>query len=172
MGNRIFIRGWMQTRKKFCKGKCEGDSELPYKHDTYDRRIQLGAARERLKDAEALHHVNRCTGAIYLGGYAIECSLKALICSQEHKNNFKDTEFYKGNPKTHLHDLNHLLKHASLDIVTVKEPYKSAWNVIIQSWHKDELRYWDKLESNTSSERFLASVKKMYGLILYQLERK
>lgn len=158
---------------KICKGTREEDWELPYHHDTFDRRIQLGAARERLKDAEALHHLNRCTGAIYLGGYAIECSLKALICSQEHKYNFKDTDFYKGNPKTALHELNRLLTHTSLEgIIRLNEPYKNAWSVITQSWRKDELRYWDKLENNASSERFLASVKKMYELILYHLERK
>jgi hypothetical protein len=162
-----------KTIHKFRKGKIEGDRELSYKHDTFDRRIQEGAARERLKDAEALHQLNRCTGAIYLGGYAIECSLKALICSQEHKYNFKDTNFYKGNPKTALHELNRLLTHTSLErIVTLNEPYKNAWSVITQSWRKDELRYWDKLENNASSERFLASVKKMYELILYHLERK
>ena len=61
---------------------------MPYQHDTYDRRIQLGASRRRREDAEALHGAGRWAGGIYLAGYAIECSLKALICSFEGKNNF------------------------------------------------------------------------------------
>jgi hypothetical protein len=42
--------------------------------DTYDRRIQLGASRRRFEDAEILHNQKRWTGAIYMGGYAIECN--------------------------------------------------------------------------------------------------
>ena len=41
-----------------------------YKHDTYDRRIQLGASRHRWKDAEALQRAGRWSGAMYLAGYA------------------------------------------------------------------------------------------------------
>ncbi len=59
--------------------------------DTYGRSIQLGASRRRLEDAEALHRQKRWHGAVYLGGYTIECSLKALICYNEEKQNFKDT---------------------------------------------------------------------------------
>jgi hypothetical protein len=170
-----FCRG--KIPRKSCKGNFEEVSELRYTHDTFGRDIQLGAARERLKDAEALHHGKRCTGAIYMGGYAIECSLKALICSQDHKDNFKDTGFYEKHPHGSLHDLNRLLNYASKytplkNMVTYQEPYKSAWSVITQFWQKDELRYWNKLEDTDSSERFLASVKKIYALILHQLERR
>lgn len=45
-------------------------------YDTYDRRVQLGASRHRYKDAEFLQQSARWNGAIYLAGYAIECSLK------------------------------------------------------------------------------------------------
>jgi len=41
---------------------------LPYQHDTYDRRIQLGALRRRREDAEALYNASRWAGAIYLAG--------------------------------------------------------------------------------------------------------
>src|SRR5436853_3949289 len=48
--------------------------------DTYDYRAQEGASRRRREDALALYNARRWNGAIYLGGYAIECSLKSLIC--------------------------------------------------------------------------------------------
>jgi len=83
---------------------------LPYQHDTYDRRIQLGASRRRREDAKSLHDAGRWAGAIYLGGYAIECSLKALICFNERKNNLKDTRMFKNVVQAStLHSLTHLL---------------------------------------------------------------
>ncbi len=45
------------------------------RYNTYDRRVQLGASRLRRKDAEFLQQSARWNGAIYLAGYAIECSL-------------------------------------------------------------------------------------------------
>jgi MinD-like ATPase involved in chromosome partitioning or flagellar assembly len=56
--------------------------------DTYDKRCQLGASRRRFEDALALHSCQRWSGAIYLGGYVIECSLKSLICEEEKIDNF------------------------------------------------------------------------------------
>jgi stress-induced morphogen len=63
--------------------------------DTYDKRCQLGASRRRLEDAQSLLIQKRWTGATYLGGYAIECSLKSLICHEEGQSNFKDTRIFK-----------------------------------------------------------------------------
>jgi hypothetical protein len=54
----------------------------------------LGASRHRHKDAELLQQSARWNGAIYLAGYAIECSLKSLICYSEHKDNLKETSFF------------------------------------------------------------------------------
>ena len=62
--------------------------------DTYGRTIYLGASRRRLEDAEALYNQERWNGAIYMGGYAIECALKSLLCHEEDIVNFKKT---KGN---------------------------------------------------------------------------
>jgi len=122
---------------------------LPYQHDTYDRRIQLGASRRRREDAEALHGAGRWAGAIYLAGYAIECSLKALICSFEGKNSFKDTRIFKrGVQADTLHSLIHLLQETSAlqraIMLDRTGQYKKAWNIITSLWQKDELRYWDK----------------------------
>jgi hypothetical protein len=74
--------------------------------DTYDKRCQLGASRRRFEDALALHSCQRWLGAVYMGGYAIECSLKALICYEENQSNFKDTSVFKqGIQGATLHNL-------------------------------------------------------------------
>ena len=82
--------------------------------DTYDARLQLGASRRRFEDAQVLHDQKRWAGAIYLGGYAIECSLKSLICYYEYgkgKTNFKETRlFKKGMQGSDLHNLSKLIE--------------------------------------------------------------
>lgn len=149
------------------------DGSLIYPHDTYDRRIQLGASRRRREDAESLHDAGRWAGAIYLGGYAIECSLKAFICSNEGKNSFKDTRMFKrGMQSVTLHDLGHLLRElpALQRAITLDSTgtYRRAWNTITRLWQKDELRYWDKLGDERNSELFIASVKILHNFILRQ----
>lgn len=147
---------------------------LTYQHDTYNRRVQLGASRRRREDAEALQRAGRWTGAIYLGGYAIECSLCALICFYEGKNNFKDTRAFKqGSQGRTLHNLIHLLgklpsvqRAIMLDRTGV---YRNAWDIITNHWQKDELRYWDKIGDEHDSERFMNAVKVMHTFILQKL---
>ncbi len=146
---------------------------MTYQHDTYDRRIQLGASRRRREDADALHDAHRWAGAIYLAGYAIECSLKALICSNEGKNSFKETRMFKrGIQGDTLHNLARLLQEAPAiqRAITLDRTgtYRNAWNTIASLWQKDELRYWDKLGDEDSSKRFLDSVKVMHRFILSQ----
>ena len=146
---------------------------MSYQHDTFDRRIQLGASRRRREDAEVLHNANRWAGAIYLAGYAIECSLKALICSFEGKNNFKETRIFKrGAQGNSLHSLIHLLQETpSLQRAIMLDrtgKYRAAWNIITSLWQKDELRYWDKLGSEDDCRRFIDAVKLIHNFILHQ----
>jgi len=146
---------------------------LPYQHDTFDRRIQLGASRRRREDAVTLHEAGRWAGAIYLAGYAIECSLCALICLHEGKNNLKDTRFFReGVRGATLHNLIHLLQVLPPIQRAIKYDrtgkYKDAWNTITSLWQKDELRYWDKLGDEHDSERFMGAVKLLHTFILNQ----
>jgi phosphopantetheinyl transferase (holo-ACP synthase) len=132
--------------------------------DTYDKRCQLGASRRRFEDADALHNCNRWSGAIYMGGYAIECSLKALICDQENKNNFKDTSmFQQGLQGKSLHNLSSLFnavpslqRTVSLDRTN---KYQNAWNTIVSMWKNDELRYSNMQGDEKDSTKFIESVK-------------
>jgi hypothetical protein len=139
--------------------------------DTYDRRCQLGASRRRIEDALALHNHKRWTGAIYLGGYAIECSLKSLICYEESKNNFKDTRiFQKGLQAASLHNLTNLLDSLPILQRTIKLDrtgiYKQAWNLVSSVWRNDELRYSDKVGDEENSKKFIEAVQTLHRFLL------
>jgi hypothetical protein len=139
--------------------------------DTYDRRCQLGASRQRFKDASTLYDCKRWWGSVYLGGYAIECSLKSLICYEENKNNFKDTNAFKqGIQGASLHNLAILLKQIpnlqrtiSLDRTG---KYKNAWHIITSTWVNDEIRYSDKLGSEADSKKFIQAVEILHQRLL------
>lgn len=139
--------------------------------NTYDKRCQLGASRRRFEDALALYSCQRWAGAIYLGGYAIECSLKSLICEEENKSNFKDTLVFKeGLQGVSLHNLAMLfnqipsLKRA----ITLDRTgsYKNTWNTITATWTNDELRYSDKVGDESDSTKFIEAVKKWHQILL------
>lgn len=141
--------------------------------DSYDRRCQLGASRRRLEDAQALHNQKRWTGAIYLGGYAIECSLKSLICYQQGKNNFKDTQiFKKGLQGSELHSLTKLLGsittlQRAIELDRTKR-YRDAWNTVSSLWRNDELRYSERMGDEEESKRFIQAVQLLHRFLLAQ----
>lgn len=146
---------------------------MTYQHDTYDRRVQLGASRRRREDAETLHNARRWAGAVYMAGYAIECSLKALICYNENKNSFRETRmFQRGGYGNTLHSLTLLLKESSAlrrkIMLDRSNKYKNAWITITDLWQKDELRYWDRLGNEDDCQRFIDAVKLIHTLILNQ----
>jgi hypothetical protein len=139
--------------------------------DTYDKRCQLGASRRRLEDSLALHQQKRWTGAIYLGGYAVECSLKSLICHEAGKNNFKDTKiFQKGLQAASLHNLTNLLNSLPVIQRAIQldrtGTYKQAWNLVSSVWRNDELRYSDKNGNEESSKKFIEAVQTLHRFLL------
>ncbi|HEY9893729.1 MAG TPA: hypothetical protein V6D37_18420 [Candidatus Sericytochromatia bacterium] len=139
--------------------------------DTYNRSCQLGASRRRLEDAQVLHTQKRWTGAIYLGGYAIECSLKSLICHEEGKTNFKETKiFKKGLQGSSLHSLTKVSENLNVIQRAIEldrtGAYKEAWNLILSVWRNDELRYSDKTGDEESSKKFIQAVKTWHQFLL------
>jgi hypothetical protein len=143
--------------------------------DTYDRRVQLGASRRRLEDAQALHQQKRWSGAMYLAGYAIECSLKSLICFEERKNNFKDTQIFKNGLKAaDLHNLVRLLDCVPSIQSAIQRAnktdrtngYLAAWNRVSSVWQNDKLRYSDKFGNEQESQLFIESVQKLHRFLL------
>lgn len=139
--------------------------------DTYDKRCQLRASRRRFEDALALHNCKRWSGAVYIGGYAIECSLKSLICYEENASNFKDTSVFKqGIQGASMHNLAILFsKVPSLQRTIGLDrtgSYKNAWNTITSVWLNDELRYSDRLGDESDSTKFIEAVRMWHQLLL------
>jgi hypothetical protein len=144
-------------------------------YNTYDRRVQLGASRHRYEDATFLQQCGRWNGAIYLAGYAIECSLKSLICYRGKKDNLKDTRFYEEETEKNqgmgfLHNLQKLCD-ALPDVRRAilydnNHTLKNAWRTVTQGWRKDELRYGHKLGNERECKLFLDNARVLYRFIL------
>lgn len=169
----VGIKCYCKLKTSLARSETKVILEVSPLTDTYDRRIQLGASRRRLEDAQALVDKERWSGAMYLGGYAIECSLKSLICYEEGRNinNFKETRIFKSGLKgSDLHNLAKLLgclnsvqREIQLDRTNT---YKEAWKTITSHWRNDELRYSDKLGNERDSRHFIESVEKLHRFIL------
>ena len=140
--------------------------------DTYGRTIYLGASRRRLEDAEALYNQERWNGAIYMGGYAIECALKSLICFKQRTDNFKNTTVFKEKRSkgSNLHNLTKLLKalpniHRKIESLPGHKPYREAWKQV-NSWQNDNLRYSDQKGDKIEASKFIDAVKKLHRYLL------
>jgi hypothetical protein len=90
-------------------------------------------AELRAKEAAALAKSRNQQGAYYLGGFAIECALKACIAKKTRRHDFPADKNYAG--QVYTHDLNELLKLAGLspqldkDIRTQPE-LATNWGVV------------------------------------------
>lgn len=78
-----------------------------------NRKLLQRLTRERTRDARALLKDQQYSGAYYLGGYAVECALKACIAKSTNRHDFPDLTIVK---KCHTHDLQELLKLAGLNL--------------------------------------------------------
>jgi hypothetical protein len=141
--------------------------------NTYNKSCQIAASKRRLEDAKALHSQKRWLGSIYLGGYAVECSLKSFICYEEDKDNFKQTTaFRQGLRGSELHKLTKLLnclprvkRIISTDRTKV---YTIAWSKVSTLWRNAELRYSEELGNEKDSEDFIEAAEKLHKLFLQQ----
>jgi hypothetical protein len=151
---------------------------MPYTHNTYDRRILLGASRQRLEDAKTLVSAQRWAGAMYLGGYAIECSLKSLLCHLENTDNLENTPTCQNNRRWIItHNLANLYQIPGIRRIiqqfiamdrSKSNKNISAWHYIVNNWQTNELRYWDDPGDQHTSEQFLDNVVRLYKFILEQ----
>ncbi len=108
---------------------------------------------------------------MYLGGYAIECSLKSLICHLEGRSSFKDTRmFCRAGQGVTLHNLNLLLREISkLERMIATDrtgKYKNAWHIIANMWQYDVLRYSNSSGNEGECKRFLNAVELLYKHIM------
>ena len=106
------------------------------------KRTQLiHLARIRIKEARVLFD-NQCyDGAYYIGGYAVECGLKACIARLTQRHDFPDK---KNVEASHVHDLVQLINVAKLKAAldaekTTDGQFSLNWTVV-KDW-SERTRY-------------------------------
>ncbi|MBL0340737.1 MAG: hypothetical protein IPP71_07360 [Bacteroidetes bacterium] len=117
-------------------------------------------AKEKLDDAEIVLKNQKFDSAIYLGGYAIELTLKSRVCKSLKWPDFPESggEF-KGFASLKTHDFDVLLKFSGQE-KKIKKSYFTAWNNIMR-WNP-ELRYIKGGKfTRTDAEMFITSTKKI-----------
>jgi hypothetical protein len=119
---------------------------VPYHRYAVTRRTYLeAAARERLKDAQALQKAERYIGAQYMGGYVIECLLKCIICSKYGEVRLEKAEVSMSRQRgrtvsLRTHELDVLLSYANLRNSIQVEGLWEKFR-IVNEW-SSELRYY------------------------------
>jgi HEPN domain len=98
-------------------------------------------SRIRLKEARALLEAKCFDGAYYLGGYAVECALKACIARNTKRHDFPDKKTVND---SYSHNLESLVKVASLAALLQQEAqtdpaFNSNW-ATVKDW-SEESRY-------------------------------
>lgn len=117
-----------------------------------DRKTFQKLAKERLADARALLGRKRWSGAYYLCGYAVECSLKACLLRHLGESDaiFSDEKKYlKELANCWTHDLNRLEKLAGLEAsfgaARAANPILARFWLLTSDWDETS-RYQEKSE--------------------------
>jgi HEPN domain-containing protein len=86
-------------------------------------------AEVRLREADALLQGGNHPGAYYLGGYTVECALKACIAKQTQQFDFPDKTLVA---RSHTHNLSELLALAGLKPQLGRESaaLRANWGVV------------------------------------------
>lgn len=114
------------------------------------KNVLLQSAYERLRDARVLarRENKRYTGAVYLGGYVIECLLKAAICVEQRTERLP--------AKYRTHELEVLLEATGYR-PTMTTEIASKFRIII-GWNV-MLRYQGRQYKAQDARTFLANVE-------------
>ena len=98
-------------------------------------------AEERAHDAEALLKAGQWSGAYYLAGYAIECSLKACIAKMTNIHDYPNKEFAQ---KCYTHKIESLVEIAGLDLLrktdSASNPALGSHWLVVKDWD-EKARY-------------------------------
>lgn len=98
-------------------------------------------AKLRLEEAKLLANQKQFSGAYYIGGYAIECALKALIAAQFREHEIPDKALVD---KIYTHNLAALLSLSGLgepfDLARQNDPELDRRWSIIKNW-SEQARY-------------------------------
>ena len=122
------------------------------------------AATDSLLDAKILFSASRAVGAVYLGGYCVECSLKALILFRTTNSKWHiHVESFQGRKG---HDLERLRRVYLKTGGSIPQNISSAFRRV-NSWSTD-LRYRTIRVKMDDANEFLKSVQ----LIFTWMERQ
>jgi HEPN domain-containing protein len=122
--------------------------------------LLLQIANERLRDVNVLYKQKRYNGAVYLGGYVIECMLKAAICVYLNRDNLPAT--YR------IHDLSELMNRSGL-VSEFRDNQSVSRNFLIVKGWNIGIRYHGKRFKPTEAELFLTAVKEVRQWILRRI---
>jgi hypothetical protein len=97
-------------------------------------------AADRIGDAEALLQADRFSCAYHIGGYAVECALKACIAGRTRQDDFPPRDAVK----YYTHDVGRLLEIAGLagehaEYARQNATFKDNWDAV-REW-TEEARY-------------------------------
>ena len=110
----------------------------------------------------------RFTGAVYLGGYAVECALVSLICFCELKDQFEETSLGNKLLGSQIHQLDNLLSR-DIAMKFKNDSSKSLWTAfrtVASTWKYNELRYGTALCDQELARSFLGAVKRVHAFFL------
>lgn len=129
-------------------------------------------ADERLADAQALANAGRWSAAYYLGGYAVECGLKACILAFVERTGviFTDRRFGE---RCWTHSIEDLVKLADLEAVrgldiAANPNLGNNW-LVVKDWSEIS-RY--QMKSQTEAEQLLSAISDPTDGVLPWIRRR
>jgi len=121
-------------------------------------------AEERLKDAEALLAAGRFDGAIYLGGYVVELSLKSRICRILSWKGFPQTRSeFQNYQSFKTHNLDVLLSLSGVED-KIKTGYLAEWSAVA-TWDPEARYNPIGAASKSDAELLIESARKLMGAL-------
>lgn len=129
-------------------------------------------ANERIAESEILLAAEKWSGAYYLGGYAVECALKACICKLTKVDEFPDKDFAAS---CWSHKLEPLLELAGLAKALAadfggdpKHPLRLNWKTVSQ-WN--EKRRYEAISKGWAEELVAAITDQENGMLTWLKRR-
>jgi HEPN domain-containing protein len=121
-------------------------------------------ARIRLREARVLLRNKQYEGAYYLGGYVVECGLKACIAKQTRRYDFPDKKTVNA---SYQHTLTSLVRVAGLALVLDQEmrddlEFANNW-AVVKDW-SEESRYKKRTKKDARS-LYSAITNKKHGVL-------
>jgi len=125
------------------------------------KNVLLQISNDRLKDATVLLKNIRYNGAVYLGGYVIECLLKAAICARLRRDTLPS--------EYRTHDLDSLMRSSGLFPSMAANASLYPQYIRIKVWSV-ALRYRGTRYDADAAKKFLSAVKKVKQWILEKMQ--